>query len=178
MTTTFASRRDQQSMVQCVMGAAYVLATAGGAGDNTAVTGTTLNRNSLYSNGLSTLTDTLPEYVIFNVAYEAILAAAATLTIKSVVIEHSSDGSAWSTFLTQASTPRPNGWPAAGVVDTGGVGGSTQRGVVKFGADLTGAKQYIRFLYTPDLSAGATDTAKLMVVAEFSSYRELPPGVV
>lgn len=176
---TMADRNDHASLVTLVMGAAYTLATAGGGGDNTAVTGTTLNRRSLYQNGsLGTLTTNLPHYAVFAIAYEAILAAAATLTIKDVLVEHSTDGSNWTTFASQAATPRPNGWPAAGVVDTGGAGGSTQRGVVKFGISLIGANQYVRMKFTPDLSAANTDTAKLMLVVEFSAYSELPPGVV
>jgi len=176
--TPFANMRDHASLVACVMGAAYTLATAAGSGDNTLIVGSTINRNSLVQNGLSTITNGLPRYVVFNVAYEAILAAAATFTWKAVTIEHSSNGSDWTTFLSQADTPPPNGWPAAGVIDTGGGGGTTQRGVIKFGADLTGAKQYIRFSGTPDLSAGATDTVKVMITAEFSAFAELPPGVM
>lgn len=177
--TPFANLRDHASLVACVMGAAYTLATAAGSGDNTLIVGSTINRNSLVQNGLSTITNGLPRYVVFNVAYEAILAAAATFTWKAVTIEHSATGSGdWSTLFSQAQTPPPNGWPAAGVIDTGGSGGTTQRGVIKFGADLTGAKQYVRFSGTPDLSAGATDTVKVMITAEFSAFAELRPGVM
>lgn len=176
MTTPFAFARDLAGITAAVPAAAYVAATAGGSGDNTLVTGLTLNRASLVQNGLSTLTGVLPTYVLFNVFYEAVLAAAATLSIKNVLIEDSADGSSWATFLSQTATPAPNGWPASGVVDTGGGGGTTQRGIVRFGANIQGARQYIRFKYTPDLSAGSVDTGKFTVSALFAAFQELPPG--
>lgn len=176
MTTPFAFARDLVGITAAVPAAAYVAATAGGSGDNTLVTGLTLNRASLVQNGLSTLTGILPTYVMFNLFYEAVLAGAATLSIKTVLIEDSANGSSWATFLDQTSTPRPNGWPASGVVDTGGTGGTTQRGIVRFGANIQGARQYIRIKYTPDLSASGTDTGKFTVSALFAAFQELPPG--
>lgn len=176
MTTPVAFSRDLAAITAAVPGAAYVAATAAGSGDNTLVTGLTIDRSSLAQNGLSTLTGVLPTYVMFNLFYEAVLAAAATLSIKTVLIEDSADGSSWATFLDQTATPRPLGWPPSGVVDTGGGGGTTQRGIVRFGANIRGARRYIRLKYTPDLSAGSVDTGKFTVSAVFAGFQALPPG--
>jgi hypothetical protein len=74
----------------------------------------------------------------------------ATLTIKSVVLEHGDQ----SNLSDAANLSAP-----ADVVGRHGRG-STLRGVQKYAVDLAGCKRYIRLKYTPDLSAGNTDTAE------------------
>src|SRR5665213_813760 len=59
-------------------------------------------------------------------------------------------------------------------VDTGGTGGTTQRGLVLLGCDLKSAYRYVRFDWAPDLSA-ASNTASM--IASGDARRLRPPGV-
>jgi len=47
---------------------------------------------------------------------------------------------------------------------SGGAGGSTETGVVELDFDISGANQYVRVQYTPDMNASGTDTATLSAV--------------
>lgn len=136
---------DAFKSVAC--GAARV--TAGGAGDNTAVTGVSIDRTGF---GCAELC----------IAYKTTLAASATLKF-AVEYQESSDGSSWDTAVAlQAAT-------------TAETGAQTDKvGQVRFSVDLTGKKQYIRFNYTPDLSAGATDTADTAAVAVLGGPDVIP----
>ncbi len=87
-----------------------------------------------------------------------------TLTIKNAKVDHSQDGSSWSTYTT---------FTDPGVVDTGGTGGTTQRGVVRLGCDLKSAYRYVGFDWTPDHSAASTDTACVIASATLAGF--LPP---
>lgn len=139
------------ALVKPALASAFVSATAGGAGDNTAVTGATVDR-------LDPATGALAGSVRFSVLWSAVLAATKTLTLKTVKIEQSSDGTNWdSTAYATFTDP--------GVVATGATGGSTEKGVTNFDADLADAKRYVRLDFTPDLSNTATDTASLVAAA-------------
>lgn len=173
--------KDLASLIVPAVASAVTSVTAGGSGDNTAITGATIDRMSLTPYGAaSPLTNVVPTGAVFLVYYEAVLAAAATITLKAAKIEDSADGSNWATIFDQTGSAGaiPEAWPLAGVVDTGGAGGSTQRGVVAFGTGIKKARRYVRFDVTPDLSAANTDTAKIAIVAVLSGIDELPPGVV
>ncbi len=173
--------KDLANMVIAVNATAHVSATAGGAGNNVAVTGLTIDRNTLQPYGAAAaVANAMPVGAVFLVNYEAALGAGNTLSVNAVKIEHSADGSTWSTYVAQtAVVANINAdWPLAGVVDTGATGGSTQRGVVAFGTNLQGAMRYVRFDFTPDLSAASTDTANIAVCAVLSGYGEVPVGAV
>lgn len=119
-----------------------VFATAGGTGDATAVTGATIDRDNYLSGVLS-------------IAYKATLAADKTLTL-AVERQESSDGTNWDTAVAiQAAT----------LADTGGGGGTTETGVVKFNLNMSGYKRYVRFNFTPELNAANTDVA--VISAQF-----------
>jgi hypothetical protein len=109
-----------------------------------------------------------------------VLGAGNTLTIKNALVEHAPDGTTWSTLLDQTGVngPIPPDWPAAGVVDTGGSGGSTQRGVVAFSCDIKRGQRYVRFDFTPQLSAANTDTFSIIAAGVLSGFSELPPGQI
>lgn len=125
--------------------------TAGGAGDNTAVTGASINRLGYSS-------------VQFVVVATATLAEAKTLAI-AASYQESSDNQNWDTAVTlQAST----------AMLTGGTGGSTELGVLKFDLPLTTKKQYIRFNMTPDANATGTDTFVVGAVAVLGGPSTLP----
>lgn len=173
--------KDLADMTISVAASAHVAATAGGSGDNTAVTGLTIDREALTPYGAGpSYSNAAPIGAIFLVHYEAALGAGNTLTLKAALVQDSADGTNWSTIYDQtgATAPVPPAWPAAGVVDTGATGGSTQRGCVAFGTDIQRARRYVRFEFTPDLSATTTDTANLAAVAVLSGYGEVPAGKV
>jgi hypothetical protein len=181
MSNPLIEGKDLGNITVPVPASAYVTATAGGAGDNTAVVGLTIDRATLTPFGAgNTLTNVIPTGAVFEVFYECVLAAAATVSIKNVKVEDSADGTTWATVLDQTGVagPIPPSWPVAGVIDTGGTGGSTQRGVVAFGTDIKRCRRYVRFDWTPDLSATSVDTGKFTVTAVLSGIDEVPPGVV
>lgn len=173
--------KDLANMIIPVAATGHVSATAGGTGNNTAVTGLTIDRQALQPYGAATAIDNAtPIGAVFLLHYEAALGSGDTLSINAVKVEHSADGSTWSTYADQSAVASDINydWPAAGVVDTGAAGGSTQRGVVAFGTNLQGAMRYVRFDFTPDLSATSTDTASISVSAALTGYGELPASAV
>jgi hypothetical protein len=171
--------KDLESIINPAISSVYSTATAGGTGDNTEVVGATIDRLTLVRNTVA-LTGAVPIGGVFMIYYEAVLQATYTLTIKNALVEDSADGSTWATVFDQTGVagPIPPAWPAAGVVDTGATGGSTQRGVMFFGTDLRKCRRYVRFDFTPDLSASGTDTLKTVGIAVLSGFDEVPPGVV
>lgn len=173
--------KDLASMIIPVAASAHVSVTAGGAGDNTQLTGLTIDRDALTPYGAGqTVSHAMPAGAVFLVQYDAALGGGNTLTLKNALVEHSADGTNWTTLYDQsgATAPVPPTWPAAGVVDTGATGGSDQKGCVAFGTPLDGAQRYVRFSITPDLSAAGTDTANLAVAAVLSGYGEVPASAV
>lgn len=136
-----------------------VSVTAGGTGDNTAVTGTTIDR-------LDPATGALAGSVKLSLLWTTTLAAAATLSLKTISISHSPDGSTWTTGFATFADP--------GVVATGPAGGGTVTGVTSVGYDLTGAYRFIRLLWMPDLSAANTDTATIWGAAIKAGFDRLP----
>lgn len=146
------------ALLKPAIASAFVSATAAGTGDNTAVTGATVDRLN-GSNG------TMAGSAQFVVAWSAALAATKTLTLKSAKIEHSDDGSSWADYVT---------FTDPGVVATGPTGGGTVTGTTALNVDLNSAKRYVRLDFTPDLSATGTDTASLVAVAELGGFGHLP----
>lgn len=167
--------KNLASMTIPVAASAHVSATAGGAGNNTAATGLTIDRETLQSYGAgATLTNVVPIGAVFLLFYDTTLTATKTLSIGTVQVQHSPDNSTWTTLWDQsgtASLTEPAGWPASGVVAT-----ATGQGVLAYQADLQGAYRYVRFNFTPDLSNTATDTATLAAVAVLSGMGEVPPS--
>lgn len=155
------TQHDPGNQRKAAIASAFVSATAAGSGDATAVTGLTLDRNSI---GVSNT-------AIFRLAWEAVLAATKTLSVGTVVFQHSDDGSTWAAYTS------PYGNPAdPGVVGTGGAGGSTERGVAVLPIYVGSAKRYLRMNWTPDLSASGTDTAKLVADVSLAGFDRLPPA--
>lgn len=169
--------KNLASMTLSVAASAHVSATAGGAGNNVAVDGITIDRENLQSYGSGpTIANAPPIGAIFLLFYDAAITAGKTLSINGVQVQHSPDGTTWSTLWDQsgtASLTEPAGWPAAGVVAS-----ATGQGVLAYQADLQGAERYVRFNFTPDLSNTTTDTATLAAVAVLSGTSEVPAGKV
>lgn len=131
---------------------------AGSAGDNAAVNGLALDRVALK----------LPRNVEFSIPFSATLAVGATLTLKGLKLQHSDDGAAWSDFVSFADP---------GVVATGPAGGGVVNGQVNVASGISGAKQYLRFVFTPDLSAANTDAVVIGAVAVLAGFDRLPAPV-
>lgn len=131
-------------------------ATAGGTGDATEKDGATI---TLASVGY-------PKSGKCVLAFEAVLAQAATLTL-AYNLQYN-DGT-WKDVTDPAAV-------TATVVATGGTGGSTESGVVEIDVDFTkiqDATAY-RVQYTPNLSAANTDTADVTAVWVLGGFDELP----
>jgi hypothetical protein len=123
--------------------------TAGGTGDNTALTGATIDRLGYGSS-------------CFVIAYKTTLAASETLSF-AAEYQVSADGTNWDTAVAlQGAT----------VARTGAV--TNGHGVVKFDVNMEGLKRYIRFNFTPDLSRANTDTAVVYGTAILGGADLLP----
>lgn len=139
---------DIGSYVKAVVCGA-VSATAGGAGDNSAVTGASIDRLGYESCKLV-------------IGYKTTLAASETLQF-AVEYQESDDNSSWDTAVAlQAAT-------------TAKTGAATNfHGDVEFDVDLGAKKRYIRFNFTPNMSAAGTDTAICMAVCVLGGSNVLP----
>lgn len=133
--------------------------TAGGAGDNTLITGQIIDTMALGSGSASKALSAR-----LSILWKAILGASATLTLKSITIEHgaASNLSDAATFQSVAVDP---------VVATGA---GTFRGEQNVDIDLAGCKQYVRLKVTPDLSAANTDTAEISAAFVFGGLDIVP----
>lgn len=128
-------------------------ATAGGSGDDAEVDGEWIDRQGYLSGKLI-------------IAFEATLADGETLSIGSNFQDASDSSGTGAADFGDAE--------ASAVRATGGSGGSTEKGQVEIDIDLSGAKQFVRAQFTPDLSAAGTDTAKLAAVLVLGGADEVP----
>jgi hypothetical protein len=128
------------------------LVTAAGTGDNTKVTGYTIDRKG-------TTNGTMAYSCELSIGYLAALTNAKTLSF-AVEYQESSDNSSWATAVVlQAAT----------VAET--AGSSTNfEGVVNLSLDLSTLKRYVRFNITPDLSHSSTDTAEFVAIATLGGF--------
>ena len=138
--------------IAVVRAGANTAVTAGGAGDNTAVTGEIIDRAALG----------WPQSCVVAVPFSAVLAASQTLSL--AITLQSGEAANLSDAATFAS--RPNG-----VVATGA---GTRTGTVELDVNLSGAGRYVRANFTPDLSASGTDTAALSAVIAFGGAIRVP----
>jgi hypothetical protein len=148
----------QKNLAQLItprLASAFTNVTAGGSGNNVAVTGLTLQRSLIKS----------PLNAGIALFFSAALGAANTLSLGTVKIQDSADGSSFADFLTFTNP---------GVVATGPTGGGTVTGQLLLSADLEGARDYIHLLFTPSLSAANTDTATLVAALLFAGFDRLP----
>ncbi len=122
------------------------MATAAGTGDATAVTGATINRKPLGGTGY--------DACVLALGYKTTLGSAETLKYQVEVQEADESstvgtaGSFGTATVLQASTTQETG------VKTGAVGV-----LVIEDTGFKSRKQYVRYNFTPDLSASGTDTA-------------------
>lgn len=154
MTSTIVTQHDAASLGRIRRLSAHAAGTAGGSGDNTAVTGSTIDRMSGGS---------LAGSAALAIVGETTLAAAATLSL-AWTLQHSADGSNWATYASSTNA----------VISTGATGGSTNLIELEIPVDLNSANRFVRLNFTPDLSAANTDTFALRAVGFLSGYDRLP----
>lgn len=126
-------------------------ATAAGSGDDTKVTGNTIDLSGFRSGTIA-------------IPYSATLQQDETLSM-AVEIQESDDGTSWDTAEELQ---------ASAVEATGDTGGSTETGIVRIADNFEGRKRYVRVNVTPDLSASGTDTAFWTAVLVQGGAEELP----
>jgi hypothetical protein len=152
---SFAIRHNIAAYIKTQHATDNVSATAGGTGDNTLVTGQIIDRSLL----------AYPLSAMIAIAYKAVLAQAATLSL-SYSLEHGDQANLSDAAALQSAN--------SAVIETGGAGGSTNRGVFTAAVDLAGCKRYVRLKFTPDLSAANTDTAEASGQLIFGGSDTLP----
>lgn len=150
---TYSLGRDIASTIQHVAHIANTALTAGGGGDNTAINGSTIQLSTLFQG------NSRAESIALLLGGKATVAASQTLRV-TVTLQESVDGSTWTNLATGTVTVGPV------TVVTGATTAADWQ--YEFGYDLTKVTQdRLRFVVTPDLSAGATDTANVFGVALF-----------
>lgn len=154
---SLALLRNIGAFITTRAGQASSSATAGGSGDNTAVTGFEIDLLSLGQK---------PESAVMVIRYKAVLAATQTISFAYKAQQSSIAG--MGSGLSDLGTA-----VASTVIDTGGSGGTTEHGTVEYKVDLTGAERYIRSNVTPNLSASGTDTCEFDVIWIFGGV-EVP----
>lgn len=154
MTSTIVTQRNVGALGKVKRLSAAASGTAGGTGDNTAVTGVTIDRM---------VAGALAGSIALAIIGESTLAAAATLSL-AYTVQDSVDGSTWTTYATGANA----------VISTGATGGSTNGIELDIDIDLGPAKRFVRILFTPDLSAANTDTFALRAVGFLAGFDRVP----
>lgn len=162
--------RDLAAHLYVRNASAEVNATAAGAGDNTEVNGSTL---SLVS---TDMLNQKPASVAFLLWLRAALGAGENLAVETTLQYSVDGGSNW----LDATVANGCGFNKANIAHAAvlaSVGGGTVLGVLKVGMDLTRiptSANAVRIQFTPNLSAGATDTATLTAVAAFGGLQNPP----
>lgn len=152
--------RNVGALLRTLIASAPAAIIAGGAGDNTAVTGLSLDR-------LDPNNGSLAHSAQLSVLFAATLGQGNTLSLGTLKVEDSADGVNWNVaaFTTFADP---------GVVATGPNGGGTVDGQASVNVELSGAQRFVRFDWTPNLSAANTDVATLLGAAVLGGFDKLP----
>ena len=142
--------------------------TSGGGSDNASYTGISIDRFAAFQN--------MPRALDIDIAYDATIGSGSTLSF-TVVVQDSADNSTWADYATESG---------ATVVATGPSGGGNVQGVKRFtpydpnrptgsaGISINGARRYVRTVFKPALSRGATDTAVCQAIGVFAGFDTLP----
>jgi hypothetical protein len=155
---SFSKSHNIGAVIAVKRAAANTAVTAGGAGDNTLVTGVTIDLSLL----------NYPKSAVFALLFTATLAAGKSLFNKSCTIEHGAQSNlsdAAVLFTLEDST---------GTAIATSAGGGTVTGEKEYDIDLAGAKQYIRIKFTPDMDASGTDTSAIAAAAVFGGSDAVP----
>jgi hypothetical protein len=143
-------KRHDQSHLKPFFSHGHGAIVAGSGTDNQEVTGATIDRRGF--DGLLVL-----------IARDAVLAGSQTLST-TVTIQESDDNISWADAAAAYQPTVPN-------LQDGG----DESDVVGLDISLLGLKQYVRVQTLANLSAGATDTAQVVVTGVLGGAHELPP---
>lgn len=133
-------------------------ATAGGSGDNTEVNGAWLDRNDAIAG--------LMMSAKLGISFTTTLGIGQTLAF-DVQVQHASD--------IAGSDAADYGPAVTGILAANGAsGGATVAEVAELDVGLEGAKRFVRFQITPQLSAANTDTANWSAVVAWFGGRKQP----
>lgn len=152
----FSAQKDLNAEVLCKATGGGRLVAAG-TGDNTKVTGQTIDRYG--ASGVQRYNS-----AVVSMAYHCVLADTKTLSI-ALEIQESADGSNWDTAEVIY---------AATVVATAANPALEFTGTKQTGVNLAGRKRYCRFNHTPDLNASGTDTAEVVGTVTLGGGHTLP----
>ena len=148
-----ASRTDFDALFKELTAVRTTDLTAAGSGDNTEITGATINRLDALGAGIA-------DSLIFEIVGFATLTAAKVLNVVGT-LEHSDDGTS---FAAAAAAFQPSGVAGGSIGSVSATGANDV--LFKFKVSKAdGLKQYVRLKITPDLTAGSTDTARVGAVA-------------
>lgn len=128
--------------------------TAGGAGDNTAINGAWIDRTLGGAIGLAGSAKVV-------VAWKTTLAANKTLSLAFKMQDADTSGGSGSADAGVDAYPNGAAYASTAVATDSG-SGSTLTGTSEFDVNLTGLRQFVRAVITPDLNASGTDTATIM----------------
>ena len=146
--------RNNANNLKPIPASALTSVTAGGSGDATKVTGTSIERSGFYGG-------------LLNIVANVTIADTKTLAY-AVEIQESPDNSTWATAVVlQAET----------VVFTSDGGDTNTRVNVPLVVDLNSYGKYVRFNITPNLSASGTDTASVTADLIVTDSNESPLGL-
>jgi hypothetical protein len=90
-----------------------------------------------------------------------------------MTIDRNNYGVALSAMIVVAFTATRK-FADTGIISTGGTGGTANNRTVVLQADLKGANRYVRFDYTPQLSAASTDTLRDQAIGIMHCLGRLP----
>lgn len=145
MTNGISEERNIGALVETVFALTNTDVTAAGAGDGVEVTSNWVDRSRRLS-------------CVLSIQFSAVLAEGETLSIAANMQDATDIAGAGAADYE----PSIGDFAFANaVVATGGSGGSTEEGTVEIDVSLGSARQFIAGQVTPDLSAGATDTAEI-----------------
>ena len=147
--------RDIAAELHPVYGAASTAVTAGAGSDGTAVNGASLALADL---------PTRFESVAFALAAAATLAEDKTLTVAAKIQTSADGGSTWDDIRDSETV----------ITLTGGTGGTSETGAAIIGVSLEYAAALVRVVFTPTMSATATDTAVIQTTALFGGAARNP----
>jgi hypothetical protein len=142
--------------LKCVY-AAHTTATAASTGDNTEVNGAALDVNGDYQS--------LKVVIAYSAALTSTETISFTANLQTADVHTFNDGS-----------QEDYGDALSKTAVAGDTGVTSATGVVELDFDLRGAKRWVRVQYTPDLSAGGTDTLAASAVYILGGSRVQPIG--
>lgn len=149
-------QRDVGSLGALKRLSAEATATAGGAGDSSTTTGSTIDRMGFSSGAM-------PNSLAFGVLFDATLETGKTLSV-GYAVQDSADGATWADYATATYAAVATGSTAASVV----------AGQFEASVNLKSARRYVRANFAVDLSATGTDTAVARAVGFFAGFDRLP----